>query len=122
MPSSALTRSHLPLSCSVRLCCCRSHAPPAPAQASRILTRWENHITVPFSQRALVMWSIVLLFMLHWFSCIWAMAAVIAGSLRSSRLTAHLLATGASAECLGTSDCASADDRTRTLCNLHCRC
>ena len=33
------------------------------------------------------------------------MEAVVAGSLRSERLTSHLLSTGASADCVGTSDC-----------------
>ena len=31
------------------------------AKASRILTRWENYITIPYSERALIMWSLVLM-------------------------------------------------------------
>lgn len=60
------------------------------AKASRILTRWENHITIPFSQRALLMWSMVLLLMLHWFSCAWAVVAVTQGSLRTPELQSAL--------------------------------
>ena len=54
-----------------------------------------------------MMWSGVLLLMLHWFSCVWAMEAVIAGSLRSPELTAYLAATNATTSATTAGGCVS---------------
>ena len=58
------------------------------AKASRILARWEDHITIPYGTRALIGWSIVLLMSIHWFSCLWVLLATIQGSLRTVELQA----------------------------------
>lgn len=55
-------------------------------RASRILSRWDSSISLSYSTRALIMWTIILLAVLHLFTCTWGLAAQLSGSLRTTEL------------------------------------
>ena len=51
-------------------------------RASRILVRWESRISLAYTLRTLVQWTLVVVLMVHWFSCLWAIEATLHGSRR----------------------------------------
>ena len=61
------------------------------AKASRILSRWEDYITITFAMRSLIFRVVCLVLAIHWFSCAWCLLAMFAGSLRTDELQQAVL-------------------------------
>jgi len=53
-------------------------------KASRIFSRWESSISILYSTRSLIMWSVIMIVMVHMFCCGWALEAQLYGSLRTT--------------------------------------
>lgn len=71
-------------------------------RASRILNRWDSSIALSYSTRSLISWTIILLSVLHLFTCIWGLAAQLSGSRRTSQLAPAITARMSSdSECTG---------------------
>ena len=43
--------------------------------ASRIISRWEDYITITQTTRSLLFWMFALMLSIHWASCFWALIA-----------------------------------------------
>ena len=78
-------------------------------RASRILSRWDNKITLSYANRALIFWTAVIIVVLHLSTCVWGLVAQLVGSLRTPELQAAVAATaGACDGCpIGAPACAS---------------
>ena len=53
-------------------------------RASRIFTRWESSISIPYTTRTLVQWTLIVVMMVHWFSCTWPIEATLHGTQRDN--------------------------------------
>jgi len=42
-------------------------------RASRMIQRWSNHISMPFSHQSLIKFSVILTFFSHWMACVWGL-------------------------------------------------
>ena len=51
--------------------------------ASRIIRKFESHVSISYAKRGLALWIVAQLVLFHWFSCAWIMEAIITGSQRA---------------------------------------
>ena len=62
------------------------------AKASKILARWENHITLQSTTRSLIFWTLIMFLSWHWFTCSWCLLnSLTIGALRTPELEQAVL-------------------------------
>ena len=90
-------------------------------RASRVFTRLadriEHHVSISHSNRSLLKWTILLITVVHWFICVWGLAAQLQGSQRTPELT-DLVA--ADEECSMSGSCLPNDALNSIQCTHPC--
>ena len=61
--------------------------------ASRIADRAERYVSISYTTRTLVFWTLLMVILVHWFCCIWGIVGLEQGSQRSDELEALRLST-----------------------------